>query len=115
MSTGFVGRISLRLTLREFSLHEYNMFFQALGFQESPLEKFKILAVMGGIPKYLEEIKKSWSAEENTKQLCFEEGGLLFHEFNDLFSDLFFKKMDFYKNIVKYLATGAAEFNEISR
>jgi hypothetical protein len=47
---------------------------------------------MGGIPKYLEEIIPSQSAEDNIHRLCFHSTGLLFREFEQIFSDLFSKK-----------------------
>ncbi len=113
MSTGFVGRISLALTLHELSLQQCCLFLEKIGYQGSVEDILKILSVTGGIPKYLEEIQSEYSAEENIKQLCFESSGLLFREFNDLFSDLFSKKMAVYKKIVEYLAQGPAELNDI--
>ena len=71
-SAGFVGRISLTLTLRELTLIECNQFWPR---GVSAYEKFKILSVTGGVPKYLEEINTKQSAEENIKRLCFTEGG----------------------------------------
>src|SRR3990167_1140305 len=109
-STGFVGRISLTLTLQELTLKECNSFFEKIGFRGTAYDKFKILSVTGGIPKYLEEIKPDISADENIKQLCFEESGILFKEFDHLFSDLFSKKYDFYKRLVKFLVNRNAEF-----
>ena len=113
-STGFVGRVSLTLTLQEFSLRECNNFFEEIDFHSSAYDKFKILSVTGGIPKYLEEIRPDISADENIKLLCFEKSGILFKEFDHLFSDLFSKKYDFYKKIVKFLVSQNAEFNDIS-
>ena len=46
----------------------------------------------GGIPKYLEEIIPSQSSEDNIQRLCFQSEGLLFREFDQIFSDLFSKK-----------------------
>lgn len=115
MSTGYVGRISLTLMLKELSLYECGLFLKALGYNHSPYEMLKILCITGGVPKYLEEIRSDLSAEENIKQLCFEASGMLFQEFNHLFSDLFSKKMTIYKMIVEYLANGPATFNDISQ
>jgi uncharacterized protein len=52
-STGFVGRISYRLTLEELPLPDCNRFWPD---SIATYEKFKILSVTGGVPKYLEEI-----------------------------------------------------------
>src|SRR3990167_9854607 len=52
-STGFVGRISYTLTLEELPLADCDQFWPQ---NISAYEKLKILAVTGGVPKYLEEI-----------------------------------------------------------
>ena len=43
-----------------------------------------ILSVIGGVPRYLEEIKSDLSAEDNIKNLCFKTSGILSHEFDDI-------------------------------
>src|SRR3990167_5897184 len=91
-STGFVGRISYRLTLEELSLSESNQFWTGKSAHISAYEKLKILSVTGGIPRYLEEIKPQLSAEENIKQMCFVKGGPLVNEFDEIFSDIFSKR-----------------------
>ena len=53
-STGFVGRISLQLTLRELPIDACNKFFNERSNQLSSYEKFKFLSICGGIPRYLE-------------------------------------------------------------
>ncbi|HEV2614385.1 MAG TPA: ATP-binding protein [Gammaproteobacteria bacterium] len=103
-STAFVGRISLTLTLEELPLPDCNQFWPD---NIAPYEKLKVLAVTGGIPRYLEEINPKNSAEENIKQLCFTDGALLVNEFNRIFSDLFLRESRFYEKIVTLLSTGA--------
>ena len=102
-STGFFGRVSLRLLLEELSLPECNMFWEGLSGTVSAYEKFKILSVTGGIPRYLEELRPDLSAEANLQRLCFDAEGLLFREFDQIFHDLFQKKGSFYKQIVENL------------
>ena len=68
-STGFLGRISYRLTLEELPLSDCNRFWDKAGGVISPYEKLKILAVTGGVPRYLEEVKPTLSAEENIKEI----------------------------------------------
>lgn len=111
-STDFMGRISLTLTLKELSLKESCQFLADIGGTRSFYEKFKILSVTGGVPRYLEEIQSSLSSEENIKRLCFSKKGILYKEFNDIFTDLFFKKSEFYKNVVNLLINGPLEYNE---
>lgn len=109
-STGFVGRISLTLSLQELSLEECSKFWPK---NISAYEKLKALAVTGGVPKYLEEIDPKVPAEENIRRLCFSHGGMLVNEFKHIFSDLFLHDSVFYKKIVEVLATGAKERQEI--
>ncbi len=114
-STGFLGRISLAFKLKELPLNDCNQFLKQLDDSVSAHEKFKILSITGGVPRYLEEIHPSLSAEENIKRLCFSPKGILFREFNDIFSDLFSKRSDDYKNIVSILVDGSVEYNDICR
>lgn len=112
-SSGFLGRISLKLTLEELPLFYCNNFWIDQGDNISAYEKFKVLSVTGGIPKYLEEIQSNLSAEENIKNLCFDRSGLLFNEFDQIFSDIFSKRSEIYKRIVECLADGKYEYEEI--
>jgi len=111
-STGFVGRISFTLTLNELPLFDCAKFWPK---NISAYEKFKMLAVTGGVPKYLEEINAKYSAEENIKRLCFTKGGFLVDEFEQIFSDIFMRKSDYYKKIIMALSGGPKENNEISQ
>ncbi len=112
-STGYLGRISYTLTLEELPLKDCNEFWQTRGFYVSPFEKLKLLSVTGGVPRYLELITPSLSAEENIKDLCFTKGGPLVNEFNHIFSDLFSNRSTIYKKIVRILAQGATDIKTI--
>ncbi|MBI1954016.1 MAG: ATP-binding protein [Proteobacteria bacterium] len=112
-STGFLGRISLNLLLEELPLSDCNKFWQATGGEISAYEKFKILSVTGGVPKYLEEIQPHLSAEANIKNLCFDRAGLLFNEFHQIFTDIFSSRSEIYKRIVQCLADGKYDYEAI--
>ena len=114
-STGFFGRISLYLTLEELPLEDCNTFLESQGFRGSIYEKFKILSVTGGGPWYLEQIQSGVSADENIKNLCFRKDGVLLHEVDLIFHELFSRRSEFYKRIVEILVNGVAEFNEIAK
>ncbi|MES2613837.1 MAG: ATP-binding protein [Bdellovibrionota bacterium] len=107
---GFVGRISFTITLRELPMSDCFLFWPK---NISIYEKIKVLAVTGGVPKYLEEINPKISAEENIKKLCFTEGGLLVEEYRHIFSDIFLRESQFYDKITHILAEGAKELEEI--
>ncbi len=114
-STGFFGRISLKIVLSELSLEESNHLLNTIGFQRSAIEKLMLLAVTGGIPWYLEQVAADRSATENIHDLCFKSSGLLVEEFKQIFDDLFGRRKTIYKRIVKILAEGPAEFTQIAQ
>lgn len=113
-NTGFLGRISLTLTLEELPLSDCDKFWSKHT-SLSAYEKFKLLSITGGIPRYLEEIKSHLPAEENIRQLAFERSGILFNEFDQIFSDLFSTRSQIYKQIVVYLANQNADRNQIAK
>jgi len=112
-STGFVGRISYQLHLKELPLCRCNEFWQNSP-NISSYEKFKILSVTGGIPRYLEEIRTDLTAEQNLLSLCYHSTGILFHEFEQIFSDLFARRNRSYKEIVSCLASGWLTMGELA-
>jgi uncharacterized protein len=114
-STGFVGRVSVDMVLDELSIDESGEFWGTQKNKISAYEKFKILSVTGGIPKYLEEIIPSQSAEDNIHRLCFESKGLLFREFEHIFSDLFSKRAETYSSLIKTLADAPISLDEICK
>nr|GJM06703.1 MAG: hypothetical protein DHS20C10_04370 [marine bacterium B5-7] len=111
--TGFMGRVSYTLSLGELPLNDCDHFWDDVGSHFSPYDKFKLLSITGGVPRYLEEVQVQYSAEENIKNLCFKKGGLLAHEFKQIFSDLFGARAEKYKKIVKLLVQGTLEYTEI--
>ena len=111
-NTGYVGRISFTLTLDELPLIDCDKFWPK---NISAHEKFKVLGLTGGVPKYLEEINPKQSVEENIKRLCFTKGGLLVEEFEQIFSDTFLRKSEFYKEIVRVLVNGPREQQKLKQ
>jgi hypothetical protein len=114
-NTGFVGRISIDLILEELPLNVCNAFWHPKEKRITAYEKFKLLSVMGGIPLYLERIKPELPAEQNIRDLCFMQGGLLVREFDEIFSDLFSRKNASHKEIVTCLASGPKDLGQICK
>lgn len=112
-NTGYVGRTSWRIILRELPLRDCNRLFEKMGSHYSNYEKLKLLAVMGGVPRYMEEVQTSLTVEENIRRLCFQESGLLFNEFEQIFSSMFSKRSPIYKKIIRSLAGGSKDINQI--
>ena len=112
-STGFLGRISLQLNHEALPLPDCNQFWPKRASKISAYEKFKLLAVTGGVPRYLEEIKPVLPAEENIRRLCFNASGLLFNEFERIFSDLFSSRSNMYKELVLCISDGSYALEDI--
>ncbi len=113
-SRGFFGRISLRLRLEELPLAECNQMWDGFPGTVSATEKFKILSVTGGVPRYLEELRPDLTAEQNLCQLCFQPEGLLFNEFKQIFFDLFRGRGTHFQSLVKTLASNHLSLKEIA-
>ena len=110
---GFMGRVSLTINLEEMPLYDANKFWANR--MVSSYEKFKILCVTGGIPRYLEEIQPEQTAEQNIKRMCFSKGGILVEEFDKIFVDMFSRRANDYKRIVQVLSHSTLEQAEICK
>lgn len=88
-STGFVGRISRDIVVRELPLRDCLAFWGRKADRVSTRDVVDVLSVTGGVPKYLEEIDPSLSADENLKRLCFRPSGPLVRDFRQIFHDVF--------------------------
>ena len=113
-NTGFLGRVSLTLTLDELPLKDCALFWDKHN-NIVPYEKFKLLSVVGGVPRYLEEINPSLTAEENIAKLCFHKAGILVDEFDHIFSNTFRHNTPMYQAIISLLANVPKETSEISK
>lgn len=106
-NTGFVGRISRDIVLRELPLRDCIRFWGEKASRMSTRDIVDVLSVTGGVPKYLEEIDPSVSANENIKRLCFRPSGPLVHDFTQIFSDVFGESADSKREILRILGDGA--------
>jgi len=113
-NTGFLGRISYTLTLEELPLRDCVKFWGSQARHISAFEKFKLLSITGGVPKYLEEIDPSISAEENIRLLCFKKGGILVDEFDRIFATTFKRRSPLYRSLVQTLVYGSKETTTLS-
>lgn len=113
-NTGFVGRDSLDILLGELPLRCCDAFWGRQKQRISSSEKLALLSVTGGVPRYLEEIDPGLSADDNIRHLCFHPGGLLFREFEQIFSDVFGKRATAYSEILQTLVDGSRTLTEIS-
>ena len=73
-----------------------------------------MLSITGGVPRYLEEIEPGLGADENIRHICFRPQGLLFREFDQIFSDVFNKRAEPYRAILETLVRGRKTVSEIA-
>jgi uncharacterized protein len=113
-NTGYLGRPTWSLRLEELPLNQCNAFWGSGYKNITSFEKLKVLAVTGGVPRYLELMNPSVTAEANIQRLCFNNHAPLYKEFEYIFSDIYGKKTDAYQSIVYALRSGSLSRGEIA-
>lgn len=101
---GLHNRVTQQLPMYPFSLKETEDYLAYLGNHFNQRQVLELYMCLGGIPHYLEKIKKNLSASQNIASLCFSRNGQLFDEFDKLFSSLF-DQADAYIELVKIIAS----------
>lgn len=86
---GLHNRYTYNLLIKPFTLFETKEFLMSRNIKISNKQILQLYMVIGGVPHYLDKIKKGLSAAQNIDQLCFRDNGLLFSEFDKLFKSLF--------------------------
>jgi len=113
-STGFVGRNSLDIELKELELSECVSLWGPSASRLSSCEIFDLLSVTGCVPKYVDEIRPELSIEENVRRLCFRPQGMLFREFNETFNSIFGSRIASRGKILRMLASGPQSAAELA-
>ena len=86
---GLHNRITSTIRLLPFNLHETDLFLKNRGIRYSHYDVLQIYMAIGGIPHYLDKLKKGKSVAQNIDKLCFSKDGFLREEFKKLFVSLF--------------------------
>lgn len=107
---GLHNRVSVRIHLKPFTLHECELYAQALRLQFNRRQILEGYMVMGGIPFYWSQMDGSMSLVQNIDKQFFSEDGTLRYEFDDLYDSLF-KQPKPYLEIIKVLATKKVGMN----
>lgn len=114
-NSAYVGRRSLDMVVPELPLKECVKFWGGKAAHIDAREIIDVLSVTGGIPRYLEEINPSLSAEENIRRLCFAPRSLLRMEFDDMFNDVVTAKQKFAAKVLRALVDGPKSGAEVSK
>lgn len=86
---GLHNRLTHRVLLKPFDLTETKLFLERNKIKVTQRQVLDIYMIMGGIPFYLKQIKRSKSFAQIVNDLCFKEDGALYDEFPRLFKSLF--------------------------
>jgi len=86
---GLHNRVTCKMKIFPFTLAETALYYQAKGIKWNRYQILENYMVMGGIPFYMNAVKKGKSAAQVINELCFVEDGLLNTEFDNLYASLF--------------------------
>jgi len=86
---GLHNRVTATLNLKPFTLCQTKEYLMMRGLRLSNQQLLQIYMTIGGVPHYLQRIKKGISFVHTIDALCFKKSGLLFDEFDNLFGSLF--------------------------
>jgi uncharacterized protein len=101
---GLHNRLSQKIQLEAFNLYETKLLLNSRNIRLNDYSIIQLYMVIGGIPHYLKMLRKGESTVQAVDRLCFEKGGDLTNEFNEVFKSLFGKSI-LHETIVKGLAT----------
>ena len=73
-----------------------------------------VLAVTGGVPRYLEEINPALSANENIRRMCFVRKSPLREDFDDMFFDVIAAQPSFTGHVLRCLVDGPLTSTEVA-
>jgi uncharacterized protein len=100
---GLHNRVTENIHLYPFTIAETMAFLQHKNLQFTTQEAVKIYMALGGIPFYLENIRKGESFAVAIERLCFSPTGALHNEYDNLFKALF-NNAEVHQQIVAILA-----------
>lgn len=100
---GLHNRITEIIHLQPFKLSEVKAFLESKNLRLTNQEIAKIYMVLGGIPFYLDNLRKGESFAAAIERICFSPTGLLRNEYQNLYQALF-NQAELHQTIVSTLA-----------
>ncbi len=101
---GLHNRVSEKMKINPFTLIEAQAFFLKKGIKWSMYDIAQFYMIAGGIPYYLDAVRKGESVTQCIDRLCFQKSGLLYDEFEELYSSLF-DNSEIHKKLILTLAS----------
>lgn len=108
---GLHNRITKRIRLLPFTLKETKEYLEYKNIRYEHYELLQLYMTMGGIPAYLNEVKRGKSVAQNIEAICFSKDGLLAGEFDNLYAALF----DTSENHIKVIQALAKKSKGLTR
>ena len=110
----FVGRRSLDVVVPELPLSDCVKFWGTRAKRIDPREITDVLSVMGGVPRYLEEVNPRLSAAENIRRLCYMPNSVLRTDFDDMFNDVITRKQKYVARVLRTFVDGPKSVSEVA-
>lgn len=107
---GLHNRVSERMLIQAFTLAETKLFLTEKGIQWSDYDIAQFYMIAGGIPYYLDGVRKGESVAQCVDRLFFQKTGSLYNEFEELYSSLF-EKSENHVKIIHALAQSKSGMN----
>ena len=86
---GLHNRITQRIRLLPFTLNETEAYLQYRNIKLNQYQLMQLYMTMGGIPHYLNAVRRGHSVPQIIEEVCFKKDGLLSTEFDNLYAALF--------------------------
>jgi uncharacterized protein len=86
---GLHNRVTIRIRLLPFNLNETEEYLKTKNIRLNRYDLCQLYMSFGGIPFYLKQIRRGESVIQNIERICFTKDGLLYSEFDNLYSALF--------------------------
>ncbi len=86
---GLHNRVTAIMKVDPFTLSETEQFLKSKKIVFNRHQIIELQMILGGIPYYLEALKKGKSLAQNIDEICFEKTGILNEEFDNLYASLF--------------------------
>ena len=86
---GLHNRITQRIRLLPFNLQETDAYLQHRNIKLNHYQLLQLYMMLGGIPHYLNAVKRGKSVAQIIEEICFSKDGMLHEEFDNLYAALF--------------------------
>jgi len=106
---GLHNRLTGWINLEPFTLRETTDYLRSRGIESDNFRTTELYMVLGGVPYYMDFMKKNLSIPQNIDEMCFSKNAPLKHEFNRLYQSLF-KHSENHIRIVRALSERRSGF-----